>query len=172
MRHEKKLLLTETKDLLEDTSSFLITSYQGMDPNVTFAFRMSIVETGGCFQVVKKRMFLKAAAEAGINMDRESLKGHIGIVYAEDDVIATTKAVYTFTKHHKGLLEVLGGVFEGEACSSQEFEEISKLSSQEQMRVEFLGLLEGVMSWVPGIIEMFLGDIISYIDQKKVQKES
>lgn len=171
MRNEKQFLLTETKDHLEGTSSFLVTSYQGMNPNITFPFRLSIMETGAVFQVVKKRIFVKAAAKAGIYMDRESLRGHIGIVYAAKDIIATTKAIYKFKKDNKGLLEVVGGVFEGTVCSPYEFEEISKLSSQEQMRAEFLGLLESVMSGIPGVMGALLENIISYIDQKRTQKE-
>ena len=172
MRNEKRFLVTEIQEHLKNSSSFLITSYQRMDPNLAFALRTSIIETGGAFQVVKKRIFLKAATEFGISMDKGSLNGHIGIVYVTKDLIATTKTVYKFRKDNRDLLEVVGGFSEGKMCSPQEFEEISQLSSQEQMRAEFLGLIEGVMAGIPGTMEALLGSIISYIDQKRSQQKS
>ena len=171
MRNEKQFLLDEIKGQLEETSTFLLTSYQGMDPNLTSEFRMSVVESGGFYKVVKKRVFLKAAAEVGVSVDEESLKGHIGIVYAGKDTIATTKAIYKFTEDKKGLMEVIGGLFEGKMCSPQDFKEISKLPSQEQMRAEFLGVLEAPMSGTLGAMDALLEGMVSCIDQK-AQKES
>jgi len=171
MRREKQFLLDEIKEQLEGSSTFLLTSYQRMDPNLTSEFRLSIFETGGLFKVVKKRVFLRAVAELGISVDTETLKGHIGIVYTGKDTVATTKVIYKFTTDHKGLIEVLGGMFEGKLCSPKDFNEISKLPSQEQMRAEFLGLLEAPMSGTVGAIEALLGGVVSCIDQK-AQKES
>ena len=171
MRKEKQFLLDEIKDQLADSNAFLLTSYQGMSPNLTSEFRKSVFETGGFFKVVKKRVFLKAAAEAAVSVDSDSLKGHIGIVYAGKDTIATTKDIYKFTSDNKDLLEVLGGLFEGKMCSPQDFKEISQLPSLEQMRAEFLGVLEAPMSGTVGAMEALLGGLISCVDQK-AQKES
>lgn len=171
MRDEKQFLLDEIKDQLADSSAFVLTSYQGISPNLTEEFRAAVYETGGLFKVVKKRVFLKAAEEAGVSVDKESLKGHIGIIYSGEDTVATTKAIYKFTKDNAGLMEVLGGLFEGKMCSPDDFKEISKLPSQEQMRAEFLGVLEAPMSGTVGAMEALLSGLVSCIDQKS-QKES
>ncbi|NGX50576.1 MAG: 50S ribosomal protein L10 [Chlamydiae bacterium] len=171
MRREKQFLLDEIKEQLEGSSTFLLTRYQGMDPNLTYNFRLSISETGGFYKVVKKRVFLKAADEIGLAVDRENLDGHIGIIYAGEDTVATTKVIYKFTSDNTGLMEVIGGLFEGKQCSPQDFKEISKLPSQEQMRAEFLGILQAPMSAIVGTMEALLGGTTSCIDQK-AQKES
>ena len=63
MRKEKQFLLDEIKVKLSESTSFVLTSYLRMDPNKTSDFRMSVVDSGGLFCVVKKRVFLKAAEE-------------------------------------------------------------------------------------------------------------
>ncbi len=170
MRKEKQFLLDEIKEKLDQSSSFVLMSYQGMDPNLTADFRSSVIQTGGLLSVVKKRVFLKAAAEAGIAIDKEMLKGHIGIVYSGDDVAATTKAVYTFKKANDELLDVLGGLFEGKICSPKDLKEISELPSMEEMRAQFVGVLEAPLSGLVSIMEAVQSGVVSCMDQK-VQKE-
>lgn len=172
MRKEKQFLLDEIKDQLSSSKDFVITSYQGIDPNTASGFRDSIVDSGGLFTVVKKRVFLKAAIEAGLEIDKEMLKGHIGIVYSGEDTIATTKAVYKFKKENDKLLDVLGGLFEGKVCSPEDFREISALPSQEQMRAEFLGVLEAPLSGIVSVMEGAMAGVVSCLDQKAQQKES
>ena len=49
MRKEKQFLLDEIKERLSQANDFVITSYQGIDPNTASDFRMSIVDSGGLF---------------------------------------------------------------------------------------------------------------------------
>lgn len=172
MRKEKQFLLDEIKQHLSASNDFVITSYQGIDPNAAAGFRMSIVDSGGLFCIVKKRVFLKAAAEVGIAIDKEMLKGHIGIVYSGDDTIATTKAVYKFKNENDKLLDVLGGQFEGKLCSPSDLKEISTLPSQEQMRAEFLGVLEAPLSGIVSVMEAAMSGVVSCMDQQVQKKES
>jgi len=172
MRKEKQFLLDEIKEQLSASNDFVITSYQGIDPNTAADFRMSIVDSGGLFCVVKKRVFLKAAEEAGIEVDKEMLKGHIGIVYSGEDTVATTKAVYKFKKENDKLLDVLGGQFEGKMCSPNDLKEISALPSQEQMRGEFLGVLEAPLSGLVSVMEGAMTGVVSCMDQQVQKKES
>ena len=166
MRKEKQFLLDEIKDRLSSSKDFVITSYQGIDPNTVSDFRDTIVASGGLLTVVKKRVFLKAAQESGIEIGKEMLKGHIGIVYSGEDTVATTKAVYNFKKDNDKLLDVLGGLFEGKMCSPEDFKEISALPSQEQMRAEFLGVLEAPLSGIVSVMDGAMAGVVSCIDQK------
>ncbi len=170
MRKEKQFLLDEIKEKLSESKDFVLTNYQGIDPNLASDFRMSIIDSGGLFCVVKKRIFLKAAEEAGIKIDKELLKGHIGIVYSGEDAIATAKAVYKFKKENNSLLDVLGGLFEGSMCSPADLKEISQLPSQDQMRSEFLSLLEAPLSGLVSVMDAAMTGVVSCMDQKGSEK--
>ena len=171
MRAEKQLLLDEIKQYLTGASAFVVMSYAGLDPNMASELRHRIVKEGGTFSVVKKRLLVKAASELGMAIDKIELKGHIGVVYAGESPIATAKTIYEFKKDHQEQVEVLGGVFEGQFCSSEETKEIATLPTRDEMRAQLLAVFEAPMANTLGVCEALLGGVVSCIDQK-VEKEA
>ncbi len=171
MREEKNLLLEEVKENIESSPAFLMTQYQGMDPNTAYELRKAVSGAGGFLSVVKKSVFLKAAQEAGMTIGKEQLEGHVGIIYTGEDTVATTKAVFSFKKGNKDTLTVLGGHFEGKLCTANEVEAISELPTKDEMRAQFLGLLEAPASHLVGVMESLLSSPLSCLENK-IQKDS
>ena len=101
MKAEKQFLLDEIKEKIEGSKALVLTSYSGFEANKNAEFRDAIAETGGDFEVVRKRVFLKAAKEAGIELNREDMEGHLAVVFVDEDPIQTTKALFKFRKDHK-----------------------------------------------------------------------
>ena len=172
MRKEKQFLLDDIKNKLAESENFLITSYQGLNPNTASNFRVTIGLNGGLFSVVKKTIFLKATEQIGIKIDKDALKGHIGIVYSGKDAVATTKAVYKFKKENDQLLDVLMGQFEGKMCDCYELKEIAALPSQQQMHAEFLGVFEASLSGFVSVLQGAITGVLSCMDQQVQKKES
>ncbi len=114
MRPEKQLLLDEIKQKLDGAKAFVLTRYTNLEPNISASFRQTLGKSGGSFEVVRKRIFLKAAQAAGIALDQKLLEGHIGIVFADVDAVQTTKAFFQFSGENENLFHVLGGQFEGQ----------------------------------------------------------
>ena len=166
MRQEKTLLLQEIKDKIDSSQALVLATYERMNPNLAANFRMDVAKTGGSFEVVKKRVLIKAAEEAGITLDRADLKGHIGVVFAENDPVETTKCVYKFSKDNKDTLVVLGGRFEGSLCSETDLKLISELPSQDEMRSQFIGTLEAPMTQTLGAIDALLCSVIHCLENK------
>jgi large subunit ribosomal protein L10 len=166
MRQEKNILSREIKNKIDDSKAMVLATYTKMSPNMAADFRMSIAKTGGNFEVVKKRVLVKAAEQAGFSLDRTDLKGHIGVIFAEEDPVQTTKCVYAFAKENKNILEVLGGRFEGALCGAKDVELISKLPSQDEMRSQLLGLFEAPMSQTLAVMEALLCSIPFCLDNK------
>jgi len=166
MRPEKQLLLDEIKGKMDGAMAFVIARYGRINPNLASAFRMDLAKTGGELEVVRKRILLKAAEAAGISLDSAALEGHIAVVFADQDPIQTTKAVFKFRQENEDMLEVLGGRFEGKIYSAKDVEQISKLPSKEEMQAQFLGLLEAVPSQVLGVIDALLTSVVHCLDNK------
>jgi large subunit ribosomal protein L10 len=166
MRPEKSLLLQEIQDQIESSQSLVIAMYQKMDPNLSSDFRTNLAKTGGSFEIVKKRMLIKAAEKAGFSLDRENLQGHIGVIFASTDPVETTKYVYDFSKGNKENFTVLGGRFEGKTCSEKDLELISQLPSRDGMRAQFLGLLEAPMSQTLAVMEAVLCSVPFCLENK------
>lgn len=170
MRPEKQLLLDEVQEKLERFGSFVITRYQGLKSNMANEFRRNIAKTGGDFEVVRKRVFNKAAEAKGISLDSKFLQGHIGIVFTGEDAIETTQAVFQFSKENPDVFDVLGGQFDGALYGAAEVEKLSKLPGKDAMRAELLGLFEAPMSQTLAVMEALLTSVPHCLENK-IQKE-
>ena len=169
MRPEKQLLLDEIKQKMDGSKAFVLTSYKQLNPNVSSKFRQTLGKSKGSFEVVRKRILLKAAQAAGVTLDASLLEGHIGVVFAEDDAVETTKAFFQFTEENADLFQVLGGQFEGQLCSPKDVEKISKLPSQAEMRSQFLATLEAPLSQTLAVMEALLTSVVHCLDNKSQQ---
>ncbi|MBS0627135.1 MAG: 50S ribosomal protein L10 [Verrucomicrobia bacterium] len=169
MRPEKNILLREIREKIDSSKAIVLATYTKMSPNMAADFRANIGKTGGSFEVVKKRMLIKAAEQAGFSLDRGDLRGHIGVVFAEQDPVQTTKYVYKFVKENESILKVLGGRFEGALCGAADVELISQLPSQDEMRSQLLGLFEAPMSQTLAVVEALLCSIPFCLENKAAE---
>ena len=169
MRKEKQLLLDAISDEIKASSAFVVTSYEQIDANATAAFRSELVEAGGRFVGVKKRVFVKAAEECGIKIE-DQLDGHIGLAFMGDNVVDATKKIYEFHKSNDEVFKILGGHFDGQMVSPKDVEQISKLPSRDEMRAQILGLLEAPMSQMLAVVEALL-TAVPHCLENKAQKE-
>lgn len=172
MRQEKTLLLNEIKDKIDGSKAFVVARYTSLTPNKAADFRMGVAKTGGSIEVVKKRMLIKAAQVSGFELDRNDLKGHIGVIFADSDPVQTTKVVYKFREENEGILEVIGGRFEGKLYSAKDVELISKLPSQDEMRAQLLSVFEAPMSQTLAAVEALLCSVLYCLDNKSAGSES
>jgi large subunit ribosomal protein L10 len=159
MRPEKQLLLDEIKEQISNASALVLMKYQRMNPNLSSQFRMSLSASGGSFEVVRKRILLKAAEAAGFTLDLDALEGHVGVVFVSADPVQVTKTIYQFAKENEDVLHVLAGRFEGKICSARDVLQISELPSKDEMRAQFLSVLEAPMSQTLAVMEALLTSV-------------
>lgn len=146
MREEKSLLLEEVREQIDQFGNFTIVQYKGLTANKMTDLRKEVSKLGGEVQVIRKRILLKAAAAAGVNLDLNDLPGHIGLIYSGQDAVETTKFIFDFGKNANDALNVLGGRMDGQLYNAADVEAISKLPGRDQMRAQLLGLFVAPMS--------------------------
>lgn len=166
MRPEKQLLLDEIKDKVVESKALVLASYKKFEPNMVAGFRSNLAKTGGSLEVVRKRVLIKAAQEAGVSLDKDVLKGHVAIFFVNEDPVQTTKAIYQFSKENEGILQVLCGRFDGVICSAKDVQTISSLPSQSEMRAQFLGTLEAPLSQTLAVFDALLTSVMHCMDNK------
>lgn len=166
MRREKQLLLDDIRDKITASKGFILTRYGKMNPNLASQFRFNLHKTGGDFEVIRKRILLKAAEAAGLTLDRALLEGHIGVVFSSEDLLQTAKTVFKFKEDHEDILEVVGGRFEKQLYSAKDIEALSKLPSMPEMQAQLLGLFEAVPSQLLGVIDALLTSVPYSLENK------
>ena len=166
MNKEKQLLLDEIKSQIADASAIVVTQYGKLGANKANELRREIAKFGGSFEVVKKRVFIKAAEELGMQFQLDSLPGHVGIVLAANDPIEVAKAVLRFNKDGDAELTLLGGKVEGQLISKDDAKRLAELPTKDEMRAQLLGLFEAPMASVLGTMEAALSCVIYCLDNK------
>lgn len=166
MRQEKQLLLDDIRDKISESKGFILTRYSKMNPNLASQFRFDLMKSGSDFEVIRKRILLKAAESAGLTLDRAMLEGHIGVVFTTQDLLETAKTVFKFKESNDEVLEVIGGRFEGQLYSGKDVEALSKLPSKPEMQAQLLGLFEAVPSQLLGVIDALLTSVAYCLDNK------
>lgn len=171
MREEKQLLLDEVKGQIEEYEDFALFQYKGISANAIAGFRTNIAKLGGEVQMIRKRILLKAALAAGFELDLSQLPGHIGLVYAGEDPVEMTKALFQFSKESDTNLSVLGGRLDGKMYNGEQVEALSKLPGKDAMRAELLGLLVAPLSQTVAVINALLAAVPCCLENKS-KKES
>lgn len=170
MRQEKQFLLDEILKQIDKHSNFAIVQYAGITANTIAGFRNEIAKIGGDVQMVPKRIFVKAAATAGVKVDLALLPGHIGLVYSGQDPVEMTKAVVKFCKDSNNAFNVLGGHLDGKLHSAADVETLSNLPGIDEMRAQMLGLFEAPMSQTLSVMNSLLTAVIYCLENKSKQE--
>ncbi|HCJ84650.1 MAG: 50S ribosomal protein L10 [Chlamydiae bacterium GWC2_50_10] len=171
MRKEKQLLLDEIKEMMDRSTSLVITRYQNMNPNLFYHFRSRLRESGGEMEVIRKRLLMKVAQTVQVPLSASMLGGHIGVVFAYRDPMETIKALIQFSKENEETFEIVAGRFEGAPCSAKDISLIAALPSQNEMRAQFLATLEAPMSQTLSSIEALLASLMYCMDNRSALEE-
>lgn len=157
MRKEKALLLNEIKDKISGASAMLVASYDKLEPNTSWQLRELLSKQGSTLEVVRKRVFLKALEQSGVQMDTSNMKGHIGVVFiGQTDAMAPAKTVFKFSEENANLLTVLCGQLDGKMVPGPEIKTLSELPSLDEMRAILLGLFTSPMAQTLSVMEAYV----------------
>ncbi len=166
MRAEKQLLLDEIKEKIEESNGFVTLNYKEFTSARAREFRDKMAELGGEFEVVRKRVFIKAAAAAGIEFDFQALEGHVGIIFADEDVNQIAKGVVKFGEDNNKAVAVLGGHIEGEVCSAEDVVAIAKLPSLPELRAGLVGLFQAPLAQTVQVFQAALTSVLYCLEEK------
>ncbi len=171
MRQEKQLLLDEIKEQIDRSGSFIVMSYKGLTANLANDFRREVAKLGGNIEVVRKRVLCKAAESAGVKLDIEALTGHIGLVFSGENTLDLTKTVIKFGKDNNDSISVIGGRMDGQLYNADQMQKLSELPSKDEMRAQFLSVLEAPLSHTLGTMDALLLSVVYCLDNKCKQQE-
>lgn len=166
MRAEKQFLLDEIKEKIEKSNGFIVARYQGFGAGKSREFRDSIAEIGGEFEVVKKRVFIKAANALGIEFDDGTFEGHVGVLFAHEDASGLAKKAVKYGEQNADAISVLAGHMDGQLMSAEEVIAVAKLPSLNELRAQIVGLLQAPLSQTVGAMNAVLTSVLHCLEEK------
>jgi large subunit ribosomal protein L10 len=171
MRDEKQFLLDEIEEKISNSNGFIVARYQGLNAAKARTFRDIVTAANGEFEVVRKRIFLKALEKQGVALKMDDFEGHVGVIFAKNDAAALTKVTVKYSEENDDTFKVLGGKIEHEVYSAQDMVAISTLPGIAEIRSQILGMLEGPMRDVVSIFGAHLSGLLNCLDAKAKKEE-
>ncbi len=166
MKHEKQLLLDEIQGQVQHAPSYFIAQYAKLSANKANEFRRQMAKIGVDFEVVRKRVLVKAAAVAGIELSVDQLPGHIGLILPKNDPVEASKAVLQYSETNDNCFKLLGGKVDGIHVGAHDMKRISELPTKPVMQAQFLGLLEAPLAQTLAVMDALLSSVGYCLDNK------
>lgn len=133
-------MLANIKADLENAKAMWVVDYRGLTVKEIQQLRRSIREAGASMKVYKNTIMHIALAEMdGPNMD-EILAGPSAFVIADEDPVASAKAIKTFAASNENLV-IKGGMMDGAYVDADQVKAIASLPSREELIAKLLGTI-------------------------------
>lgn len=133
-------MLANIKADLEGAKAMWVVDYRGLTVKEIQNLRRSIRDAGATMKVYKNTIMHIALDETGApNMD-EILAGPSAFVIANEDPVASAKAIKTFAKDNENLV-IKGGMMDGAYVDADQVKAIASLPSREELIAKLLGTI-------------------------------
>lgn len=101
-KDKKKQLLQEYAGKLSGANSVVVVQQSAVQVNNMNAIRKELHAVGVELSIVRKRLFMRAAREAGLqDVDLGDLTGSVAVLYADANEMSALKTVSKFAKQFK-----------------------------------------------------------------------
>lgn len=139
-KSRKEEMIKEFESEIKGVKSLVFVNFHGLKAGEETSLRRDFRNQGVNYKVYRKTL-LKRALDGKAEGSLPELTGEVAVAYGED-LIAPAREVYNFQKTHKGLLNILGGIFEGKFVDSAVMNEIATIPPREVLLSKIAFLLK------------------------------
>ncbi len=143
LKSKKEEMIKELEEAIKESKSLVFLNFHGMKVSDETKLRSDLREQGVNYKVSRKTL-LKRALALKAEGEIPELGGEVSIAYSKD-ATASPREIYNFQKTHKGLLNILGGIFEGKFVNAAYMMEIATIPSKEVLLSKLAWLFKSPM---------------------------
>ena len=140
-KSKKEEIIKEIEGAISGSESLVFVNFHGLKVNDETVLRRDLRKQVVSYKVSRKTLLaraLKGKAQGEI----PELAGEIAIAYSKEDQIAPAREIYNFQKTHKGILNILGGIFEGKFIGGARMMELAVIPTREVLLSKLAFLLK------------------------------
>jgi large subunit ribosomal protein L10 len=141
---KKHDILKGLTEILATAKNLTFVSFKGIDAKETVVMRKKLRTENVGLKVAKKTLIKKALTDKNYTGTMPEFGQETAFAYSED-LLAAARETFAFTKEHKGLLNSVGGVFDGAFKTKEEMLEIATIPSREVLLSKIAFLLKSPM---------------------------
>lgn len=140
---KKEEMIKDLSKAFKESPSVVFVNFHGLNVGSETQLRKDLREQGVTYKVSRKTL-LKRALTGVAEGEMPALDGEVAIAYSSDQV-APSREIYNFQKTHKGMLNILGGIFDGKFVDGAYMTEIATIPSREVLLSKIAFLLKSPM---------------------------
>lgn len=138
-KSRKEEMIKELEGAIKESESLVFVNFHGLNVSDETMLRRNLRDQGVNYKVGRKTLLARALKGKALGEIPE-LGGEVAIAYSKD-AISSPREIYNFQKTHKGVLNILGGIFEGKFVGAGKMMEISMIPSREILYAQFVNLI-------------------------------
>lgn len=143
-KSKKQEILKGLGEIVDSSKSMVFLSFKGITANDTVLMRKKLTSEKVGLKVAKKTLIKKVLSDKNISGNAPEFGQETAFAYGED-LLTPAREIFAFTKEHKGLLNIVGGIFDGVYKSKEEMLEIATIPPREVLLAKIAFLLKSPM---------------------------
>jgi large subunit ribosomal protein L10 len=156
-REQKTAVVEELATELKDATAIFAMDYRGISVPQAAELRAGLRDADTRFRIVKNRLTLRAADEAGTDGLKAHLSGPTALALVKGDAALAAKTLNRLGSEWE-LLDYKGGLMDGEELDPDSFTAIAKLPGRDALNVQLAGVVASpITGLVRGLGSMIQG---------------
>lgn len=139
LKSKKEEMIKGLEKAIKGSESVVFVNFHGMKVSDETILRRGLRDQGVDYKVSRKTLLKRALAKKAEG-DLPELSGEVAMAYSEDPT-SSAREIYNFQKIHKGILDILGGIFEGKFVGKEKMMEIAMIPNREVLYAQFVNLI-------------------------------
>jgi len=144
LKSKKEELIKELEGAIKESESLVFVNFHGLKVSDETVLRREL-RAGEVGYKVSRKTLLARALKGQAEGEVPELAGEVAIAYSKKDEIAAPREIYNFQKTHQGVLNILGGIFEGKFVDAVKMTELAMIPSREILLSKLAFLLKSPM---------------------------
>jgi len=169
-KEAKQQNVKSLEGILEANSTFYLVDFKRMKVSQTVELRKLLRKSSYAYKVVKNRLALRALRDRSPAELRPFFEKPTAIAFAAKDPIGLAKILKDYSAQGK-VLAVKCGVVEGQYMAPERFDELTKLSSRDDLMAKFARLLAAPLVQLARTLQAPLSNFGNLLGQLKTKKQ-
>lgn len=172
MASKKKVAIVAwLRSLLSESAVVIATDYRGLSVGEMAKLRRKLAEQGVEYRVVKNTL-TRLAAEGSDNAGLvDFLRGPTAVACSRGDVTEPAKILLSYVQSSKGILEIKGGVVDGQILSPDDISVIATLPSRGVLIAKVVGGMQAPIQSLVNVLGASLTGLVAVLQARIRQLE-
>ena len=167
-RSQKVEVVESMAARLREAGALVLADYRGLTDAEMKALRAELRKSGAEMTVIKNTLARRAFEMAGLETPEALLSGPTAIALFTEDLSSPSKAILEFAKKHE-LLEIKGGLLEGQVLDASGVDMMSKLPTKDEVRGMIVGVIQAPSRQMVSLLQAPMRDLVgvlkAYVDK-------